>query len=274
MHRCHFPQPPIVVLLCISLTLPAYGQQAPRPVVPAAPATLSPDAERLPESLKAAVFQDIQSRWPVDGSPLQIVQAEPRLWSDGCLGLAPPGEFCQEVLVVGWQLTVARDRQQWMYRSNHSGGLVLWDQAGSTLDSLFTRQAKPIEAEQQPPRLPRKAVFREISSGGIAGLYRETLLLKNGQVLQRTSPQETFSDAPDIAQIPPEKVKSFRMLLKTQQFSQFKDLCYPAPQGSADIITLFLSSKNSTTCYADVEIAQLPDDLTVAIKAWNELIKP
>ncbi|MGB7415034.1 MAG: hypothetical protein WA902_12575, partial [Thermosynechococcaceae cyanobacterium] len=87
MHRRHvLQQPPIVVLLWMGLMLPVYSQQTPRPIAPVAPPTISPDAERLPEPVKAAVLQDIQSRWPIDGAPLQIIQAEPRLWSDGCLG--------------------------------------------------------------------------------------------------------------------------------------------------------------------------------------------
>ena len=75
-----------------------------------------PSPASLPQSVTDAIFQDIQTRWAIDPARAQITQAEPRLWSDGCLGLAPPGEFCQEVLVAGWQVTVAHSRQQWVYR--------------------------------------------------------------------------------------------------------------------------------------------------------------
>jgi hypothetical protein len=260
-----------VLLLCMGLTLPVNGQEASsEQTSPAETVEITPIASDLPETVKRSVLQDIQTRWDIEATQIEIISAEPQLWSDGCLGLAPPGEFCQEVFVVGWQVTVGRDRQQWVYRSNHSGSLVLWDQAGSPLDRLFTRQAKA--AEQQPQRLPRRAVFREISNGGTAGLYRETLLLKDGRVLQRNTPEADFSAAPRVSQVSPEAVKTFRALLK--QLRQFNGLCYPAPEGTADEITIFLSSKDSTTCYADREIAQLPSDLKGVMQAWNELIKP
>ncbi len=227
----------------------------------------------LPETVTTAVLEDIQSQWQVEPSQLRVTEAQPRLWSDGCLGLAPPGQFCQEVLVVGWQVTVAHHRQQWVYRSNNSGGLVRWDQAGSELDRLFTVQSQSISEGQKPARLPNKVIFREIERGGNTGPYQETLLFKNGRILQRQAPDAPLAEVQLIAEISPETVKTFRKFLEQRSFNQFDGLCYLAPTSSAEVVTTVLSSKKTTTCYSKTTMAQLPEDLQSVIQSWTKLAK-
>lgn len=266
--------------LCIlwlhgGLTMPALGQPAKSvTAIDQGGQVLeqSAIASDLPVTVKPAVLQAIESRWNIKAQDLTLTKAEPRLWSDGCLGLAPPGEFCQEVLVVGWRVTVTHQRQQWVYRTNNSGSLALWDEAGSQIDRLFTLQSQLLE--QEPQRLPRKVLFRAITTGGIDGRYRETLLLKNGRILQKTTPDLPVSDAQVMGRIPTESVKSFRRLLKNQQFRQFDGLCYPPPAESADVVSTLMSSKRTSVCYAQLNFAQLPSDLQTVIQAWNDIARP
>jgi hypothetical protein len=262
------------LLLCSTImTLPAratdHAQRSPVPIVPAA--TSNGPAASLPESVTNAVFQDIRARWAADPAQIQVIQAESKLWSDGCLGLAPPGEFCQEVLVMGWQVTVAHRRQQWVYRSNNSGGLVLWDQAGSRLDSLFTLQSQPIDGVERLERLPKKVVFSAVTSA--ADGQQETLLFQDGRILQRLDSQAPLAENQQVAQISPEAVKTFKNMLR-QQLHQFDGLCYSAPDGLAATKTTVFRSRKTTVCYADLNTTQLPAALQSVIQAWTELMEP
>ena len=47
-----------------------------------------------------------------------------------------------------------------------------------------TIQSVPIPANELPPPLDKNGVFREITSGGIAGKTYETVLLKDGQLIR------------------------------------------------------------------------------------------
>jgi hypothetical protein len=83
-----------------------------------------PQDGKLPDSVANAVLQDAQRRSQLPVKELRIVKSEQRNWPDGCLGLAPPGTFCTQIVVPGWQVTVESGQQSFIYRSNNSGSLV------------------------------------------------------------------------------------------------------------------------------------------------------
>ncbi|BAU64418.1 hypothetical protein STA3757_17900 [Stanieria sp. NIES-3757] len=78
----------------------------------------------LPPEIQNAVFEDLSKRTGKDGTSFRIAEAEKRTWSDGCLGLSEPDQFCTQVLTPGWQVVVTDGEQQWIYRTNSSGNLV------------------------------------------------------------------------------------------------------------------------------------------------------
>jgi len=71
----------------------------------------------LPEAVWRSVAQDI-------GQPanrLTLDSAIAQSWSDGCLGLAQPDEFCSMAIVDGWQVIASDGQTVWTYRSNADG---------------------------------------------------------------------------------------------------------------------------------------------------------
>ncbi len=261
-------KPLCMLLLCSHVAVPqAHGTEHYRGISLRIAQTTTDNAltESLPVSVTNAITQDIETRWGDDPRQINIIQAEPRIWSDGCLGLAPPGEFCQEVLVEGWQVTVARDRQQWVYRANNSGSLVFWDQAGSRLDTLFTLQSQPIKRGQRSERLSKKVVLSATTGAASSTTGRETLLLKDGRILQRTDQDKT------IATVSPEAVGHLKSVLKQQRFHQFDGLCYLTSGESPNENTIVLRTRKSTVCYTDEELTQLPSALQAVIQAWRQL---
>lgn len=82
-----------------------------------------------------------------------------------------------------------------------------------------------------------------IAFGGIAGCTSETNLFEDGRVIHnRTTSTE-------IKQISKQQVKQFKKLLKQQDFEQFNNISYPAPNGAADYITMTFTSLKATTRY-------------------------
>lgn len=85
----------------------------------------------LPQSVKQAVFQDIVQRTRIPRTSLQIVRAEQKTWSDGCLGLAESGVLCTQALVPGWLVVIEGSKQRLIYRTNASGSIVKLDREAS-----------------------------------------------------------------------------------------------------------------------------------------------
>lgn len=84
--------------------------------------TLKPDT--LPDAVAQAVLQDASRRSNRSQNELRIVNAEPRNWPDGCLGLASADTFCTQMVVSGWEVTVEDGQKNFVYRTNDSGSLA------------------------------------------------------------------------------------------------------------------------------------------------------
>lgn len=78
----------------------------------------------LLDSVKDAVFQDIERGTNVDPNTLKVVRAEYRVWNDSCLGLYEPGIYCLQLLTPGWIVEVEGKNQRWVYHTNQTGTSV------------------------------------------------------------------------------------------------------------------------------------------------------
>lgn len=235
----------------------------------------------VPASVGDAVKRDLSKRLGVPADALLIVKAERRQWPNGCLGINQPDVMCTQAIVPGWEVTVVRDdgeatsgQEKWVYRTNETGSVVVWDEAASNIGNPGSSKpvkATQIPASELPPALAKDEVFRAISSGGFAGRTYVTTLKRNGQVVQvqlngNGSPNET-----EIRRLSSQQVKQFQKLLERQRFSEFKGLNYPAAPGSADFITVTLTGTAGTTRYADSIEDQLPRNLQEIILVWNQI---
>lgn len=80
--------------------------------------------QQLPPHLAEAVIADLSQKTKVPNSQLQITQANPQTWSDGCLGLAQSDEFCTQILVEGWRIILSDGQKSWTYRTDGSGNIL------------------------------------------------------------------------------------------------------------------------------------------------------
>jgi hypothetical protein len=75
----------------------------------------------VPPQVVERIRQDLAARTGQKGDRFQVQSATTQTWSDGCLGLAQPGELCTQALVEGWRVVMTFNQQQWVYRSNRQG---------------------------------------------------------------------------------------------------------------------------------------------------------
>jgi hypothetical protein len=226
----------------------------------------------FPEPIGAAVLQatSVQASLPLE--QLTLTQAIPKVWSDGCLGLAPPDQMCTAVLVRGWQVTVAHQRQEWVYRTSATGQKIVLDPAGSHLSRLIVPPAEQIPANQLPPKVDRSVVFREIRSGGFAGITEETRLYKDGRLMKGPfSKVPKPTDGGLLRRLSRAKVKAFVRVLETYHFGQFDGLNYPALKGGADYFNITLGNWQTTVQYTSMS-KELPADLVQIQQAWRSLV--
>jgi hypothetical protein len=79
---------------------------------------------QLPRSVAEAVRQDVSQQENIPVSKLQVTALSQETWSDGCLGMAQPDEFCTQALVEGWRVSVSDGLSTWVYRTDSLGRAV------------------------------------------------------------------------------------------------------------------------------------------------------
>jgi hypothetical protein len=235
----------------------------------------------VPGSVGDAVKRDLSKRLGVPADVLLIVKAERREWPNGCLGINKPDVMCTEAIVPGWEVTVVRDdgeatsgQEKWVYRTNDTGSVVVFDESASNIGDAGgskSIKATQIPAGELPPALAKDEIFRAISSGGFAGRTYTTILKQNGRVVQVELNANGATTETEIRRLSTQQVKQFQKFLEQQRFSQFKGLNYPAVPGSADFITVTFTGSAGTTRYADSVQDQLPRNLQEIILVWNQI---
>jgi hypothetical protein len=221
----------------------------------------------LPDSVKEAVLQAASVQTGLKPEQLALTQAQSKIWSDGCLGLSPPEQMCAAVLVQGWEVRVAHQRQEWVYRTNASGREVRFDPAGGRLSQLVTPVAEQIPRDRTAQKWDKAIAFRATKTGGFAGVTEEITLYKKGRLEQKGGPGGVVTRT-----LSKKAVKAFQKKLYQLNFGQFDGLRYPPPKGAADYFTVTLSNGQTTVQYADIERESLPKDLQAVIQLWQSSI--
>ena len=232
----------------------------------------------LPASLSEKVRKDLSIKLRVRPENLYIVSAERRQWPNGCLGIDKPGVMCSQAIVDGWEVKVAsRDNGQsnekfWVYRTNSSGSVLVLDESSSTIGDSGTVKSRMIPVNELPPALGKDMLFRAISSGGFAGRSYETVLMRDGRLVQTFLGGNNLNQRQVLRQLSFDELRQFMAAVEKQRLSRYNRMDFlPAP-GSADYITVTMTSRDTTTRFADSIQGQLPNDLQAVIQAWNQIV--
>lgn len=81
-------------------------------------------ANQLPTQVANAVRRDLSGQVKIPTEKLKITDYTKKTWPDGCLGISRPNEFCTQVLVQGWRITLSDGRSSWVYRTDRAGRLL------------------------------------------------------------------------------------------------------------------------------------------------------
>ncbi len=116
------------VYCCLILCISFWGCQSTSNSNPSQPTTQPTTSQETmtknsepPTTVIEAVLNNITEATQIPSDSLQVQQTEANTWSDGCLGLAKPDEFCTQALVEGWRITVSDGQTTWVYRTDARG---------------------------------------------------------------------------------------------------------------------------------------------------------
>lgn len=127
-------QPALIMLTIVALIFSLGCTPATttaNPPNPTPSVTASPPKPTLPPSVADAVRRDISRRTGIPANQVNINQSSSQTWSDGCLGLPKPDEFCTEALVTGWQVVATGGSQIWKFRTDRDGSVLRLESSGS-----------------------------------------------------------------------------------------------------------------------------------------------
>ena len=143
---------PSTAVVALLATTQGSAASAPLEIQPVAPIVaqsplLNPwvqiaQAQQLPPAIAGMVLQSHARSLNQPVNRFSISAATPRNWPDGCLGLAEPGEFCAQVLIPGWQVTVTNGQQNWTYRTDSTGSALRLE-VGNTPTAPFPGNVQP-----------------------------------------------------------------------------------------------------------------------------------
>nr|MDZ8205762.1 hypothetical protein [Dendronalium sp. ChiSLP03b] len=180
--------------------------------------------------------------------------------------------LCDPIVLSGWKVSVKpyNQRNLLVFLSDNSGSRIQLASGDSSTGNNGTGQPVPIPSSELPPPLDRGVVFRQISSGGFAGRTYETVLLNDGSLIRVRIGDANDSER-SVRRISRQEVQRFQQLLERSRFGEYKNLSYPAPSGAADYIIYTLTSREGTVQYNDISQNNLPQNLQVVVKAWNQI---
>ncbi|NES69784.1 MAG: hypothetical protein F6K24_33505, partial [Okeania sp. SIO2D1] len=101
--------------------------------------------DNLPHSVTEVLKYRANQDLGFGNDRIEIISAQKRTWSDGCLGLEFPDLGCTEALVEGWFIEVTRGDRLLKYRSDSTGEKIYLANGTEVL-----------------PDTVRKAIFKEI----------------------------------------------------------------------------------------------------------------
>ncbi len=222
----------------------------------------------LPKNIVQQVLNtaSLESKLPVD--KLQIVEVTKQKWSDACLGIDEPKTGCASVTVPGWKVTVSDGKQHRVYRVGQVVS-IKYDKDASEISDGKAISPVEIPTSELPPPLDKGMVFRQISSGGFAGLSYQTVLLNDGRLI-RTPMGDNNDSSRTVKRIPSRELRQFQQLLR-QQEKEFQNLNYPASTSAADYTVYTLTSNKGSVRYNDISQQNLPQNLRSVIQLWNEI---
>lgn len=206
---------------------------------------------------------------------ISVVQVQPKVWSDGCLGLGGLRVDCAERLTPGWEITLTNANapypQQWVYRSNQRGSLILWDAAGSRMIGTLVQRPQRLSPEDLPPPLPEGVSFRVIrhSDGSGNRPPSTTLLYNDGRIVQQTTNARGEILSRTLRTVTRDQVRQFNQLVSDRRFDRFNGFDFVPTSLEQPVPIHLVSTPTATVRFAEANEYRLASDLVAVLRAWE-----
>ncbi|WP_299042070.1 hypothetical protein [uncultured Thermosynechococcus sp.] len=215
-----------------------------------------------------------------EADQISVVQVQPRVWSDGCLGLGGLRVDCAERLTPGWEIALTNPNapypQEWVYRTNQSGSLILWDAAGSRMIGILIQRPQRLSPEALPPPLPEGVSFRVIrqsdSLGNRPPSVTTTLLYEDGRIVQQTTTARGEILSRTLRTVTTAQVSQFNQLLSDRRFDRFNGLDFVPTSLERPVPIHLVSTPTATVRFAEANEYRLASDLVAVLRSWELLV--
>lgn len=119
----------MLVILLISGCSEAENLGASQPPTNIKPTEVTPMSEAsLSVAHQQALLEAVATQQKTSADQLKITEVKEADWPDACLGLAGPDEFCAQMIVPGWAVSVSDGTTTWQYRTDLEMDMVKLDQ--------------------------------------------------------------------------------------------------------------------------------------------------
>lgn len=211
---------------------------------------------------------------------ISVVQVQPKVWSDACLGLGGLRVDCAERLTPGWEITLTNPNapypQEWVYRTNQSGSLILWDAAGSRMIGILIQRPQLLSPEALPPPLPEGVSFRVIRQSAPFGnrlpSVTTTLLYEDGRIVQQTTTARGEILSRTLRTVTTAQVSQFNQLLSDRRFDRFNGFDFVPTSLEQPVPINLVSTPTATVRFAEANEYRLASDLVAVLQAWELLV--
>jgi hypothetical protein len=221
--------------------------------------------EILTPELRDRILQAVASEVDRPAANLRIAAAETATF-DGCMGIYVPNQACTMIAIFGLRVVVTDGDQSWVYHTDQDGKQIVQNPTASgSRNGLIPDFIPPSEPVADPDL--DDPIFRSIEAGDLGGYAKETVLLADGQLIQRENGQVVAS-----ARLAAATVANFQAVLEDQRFPNLHRLRYVTDAAFADYPTVRLSMRHLQTEYIDLAIGDAPDALQATVAAWESLV--
>ena len=111
----------------------------------------------LPSTVGDAVVKDASQRLGIKKSKLRIAKVEP-ITTDSCLNLPDKGEFCTQIAVKAWQISVVGGKQRLVYHAHPDGKQMRLNVAASQMNLPSSVTRRVLRKASQVSGLPKKSL--------------------------------------------------------------------------------------------------------------------
>jgi hypothetical protein len=237
-----------------------------------AQATKKPSTDKLPQGTFRQIQRDIQKRFDVSASNLQVHAASSETW-DECMGLPQPSGACPAIAIPGWRVVVSNRTKNrfWVYHTNNDGKNLAYNATASLPRNAKISPPGIIARNKLIPTSSSSVIFQAAQITGNSPEYYAWELRGNG-VLTRRMIARNPGKPEVVRKLSKQELERFSEVLNSNSFNHFHRLSYLDMSAiAADAGSLQLNYNGTVVEYTQTDLQKYPANLGRIISAWERV---